>query len=116
MVCIDKGKEIDDKAAVTFSRAFYKALYTSGSTICSAFDLAREAVKRENPAASKKFKKLPEECQKCNPLTLGNHFFKRREGTIEIIGELPLLYKVPSRVEPFLFRNRDMFEVMNLMQ
>jgi hypothetical protein len=45
-----------------------------------------------------------------------NQFFKRKAGSVEILGELPLLYKVPSRVEPFLFRNRDMFEVMNLMQ
>jgi hypothetical protein len=66
VICIDKGKEIDDRAAVTFSIAFYKALYTSGTTICGAFDLAREAVKRENPTASKKFKKIPEECHLCN--------------------------------------------------
>ncbi len=68
VICIDKGKEIDDKAAVTFSRAFYKAIYTSGCTVCAAFDLGREAVKRENPTASKKFMKLPENCQKCTSM------------------------------------------------
>lgn len=67
VICIDKGKEIDDKAAVTFSRAFYKAIFTSGRTICSAFEIAREAVKHDNPTAFKKFKKIPEEdCTKCN--------------------------------------------------
>ncbi len=34
VICIDKGKEIDDKAAVTFSRAFYKAIFTSGCSVC----------------------------------------------------------------------------------
>ena len=82
--------------------------------MCKAFEAAKEAVKRENPNAAKKFKKLPEECHRCNNLKV-HGLFKRKEGSIEIIGELPLLYKVPSRVEPFLFRNRDMFEVLNLM-
>jgi len=48
-VCIDKGKEIDDKAALTFSRAFYNGLFTLGLKICEAFELARETVKRESP-------------------------------------------------------------------
>lgn len=119
VICIDKGKEIDDKAALTFSRAFYKALYTSGKTICEAYEMAKEAVKRESPIASKKFKKLPEECNHCNSsqeIQISKSVFRRKKGLVEILGELPLIYKIPSRVEPFLFRNRDMFEVLNLMQ
>ncbi len=117
VICIDKGKEIDDKAALTFSRAFYKAIYTSECTICEAFEMAKEAVKRESAVASKKFKKLPEECNFCNSQNelIAKSVYKKKQGLIEIIGELPLIYKIPSRVEPFLFRNRDMFEVLNLM-
>ena len=113
VICIDKGKEIDDKAALLFSRAFYKSLYVSGNTVCAAYNMARDTVKRESPGTFKKFKILPEDCPHCN--LEQRKLFKRKFGIVEIIGELPLIYKVPSRVEPFMFRNRDMFEILNLM-
>ena len=45
VICVDKKKEIRDKAAIVFSRTFYSCIFKSSAfTICEAFDIAKQSV------------------------------------------------------------------------
>lgn len=37
VICVTTEKELNDKAAVTFSREFYKAIYRKDISICEAY-------------------------------------------------------------------------------
>lgn len=37
-------------------------------------------------------------------------------GEVEYTGLWPKIFKIPSKVEPFLFRNKDMFDVIRYLQ
>ena len=47
MVCIKTGKEVLDKAAIDFTKAFYKEIF-EGQKVCEAFNQAKESVKFHN--------------------------------------------------------------------
>ena len=41
---------------------------------------------------------------------------KMQQGDVEYFGVRPKLFKVPSKVHPFLFRNKDMYDVLTMLQ
>lgn len=36
-------------------------------------------------------------------------------GEAEYTGLWPKIFKIPSKVEPFMFRNKDMFDIMKFL-
>ena len=44
-----------------------------------------------------------------------DHRQKRRDGTLNRLDEVSLLNFFPNKVSPFLFRNKDMFDVLKLL-
>jgi hypothetical protein len=46
VICVREGAEVLDKAALIFTRHFYKLIF-SGTMICEAFNLAKAAVEFE---------------------------------------------------------------------
>lgn len=58
VICVKEGKEVLDKAALIFTKIFYKQIF-KGTLICEAFELAKEAVRFEiNIGSSEMFKML----------------------------------------------------------
>ena len=50
VICVKKEFELDDMAAISFSTEFYGQLFSNQKrTICEAYNLARENVKKSNP-------------------------------------------------------------------
>ena len=45
-------------------------------------------------------------CPERNPIS-----DKMKRGDIEWVAKYPQVYKIPSCVHPFLFRNRDMYDI-----
>jgi hypothetical protein len=132
VICIKSEKQIKDEAAVLFSKVFYQEIFSNKSTICQAFWRAREEVKtdgRYHEEVSKFMLLLHDtktnvnsdatdrQCKTClDPKCKQGLAEYIREGTVEFDGISPKIYKIPSRVEPYLFRSKEMFEILMLLQ
>ena len=48
VICVEKTRTLNDKAAVLFSRTFYSIVFGSDKiTICEAYNLAKDTVERK---------------------------------------------------------------------
>lgn len=115
VICVNKLKEIKDKAAIKFSRTFYSSVFGSENTICAAFYSAQHSVE----AAFSK-----EEASKLKLFTPANHCCKGNPvyramgpGSIEFIGKIdPYVMRIPNRVGSSYGRNEEMFHILTLLQ
>jgi hypothetical protein len=46
-ICISRSRQVNDKAAIRFSRIFYGHVFNSKQSICSAFNSAKASVGKE---------------------------------------------------------------------
>eukprot|EP00347_Sterkiella_histriomuscorum_P010299 403376838 len=115
VICVDKSKAILDESAILFSRTFYTTVYSSDVSICKAFQSACKVIENVfKKAEADKFKLIIPDghvCPDTNPI-----YHEMEYGEIEYFGTWPKIFKIPSRVEPFLFRNKDLFDIIRLLQ
>jgi hypothetical protein len=116
VICIEQDRTIKkDEAAAKFTNVFYSALYTSFLPICKAYASAMKLINDifGSEEVSKFMLLTPESHQpkQCRPLLTDI----LREGKIKNYTVTPRIMKIPSKVAPFLFRNKDMYDVLNMM-
>jgi len=120
VICINQNQTILDKAAVDFSKFFYDEVFDNYSTICEAFDRAKAQVQNIYGAyhANKILLKTNPDTheqanlQKCRKAKRND---KVPDGFINRMDQFSILNNFPTKVRPFLFRNKDMFEVLKLL-
>ena len=121
VICIRNGERISDKASIRFSRVFYETLFVKNYNVCTAFNIAKEEVKNViNGSEANKFILLiqgqdntngdiSDYCHKCYGFSNFNH------GQLTNIDSKPIFDLIPSKVEWFIGRQQDMYEIINLL-
>ena len=65
VICIDMNKQVKDKAAVDFSKTFYRHIFEYNLSICEAFNTAQSVIaERYSDLEAKKFMILKNEDHK----------------------------------------------------
>lgn len=116
VICINQNQRILDKAAVDFSKFFYDEVFDKFCTICEAYANAKQQL--ENIYGSFHANKVL--LKTCDGHDVKNCAFKdhrqqRKHGFLKRLDEESHLNYFPNKVRPFLFRNRDMFDVLKLL-
>ena len=71
VICVEKGRFVLDKAAISFTKTFYEQLYLKGEHVCTAFDVAKRSVAFQcegNEADLFKILTVHDKKQPCSPL------------------------------------------------
>ncbi|CDW83802.1 nb-arc domain protein [Stylonychia lemnae] len=140
VICVRKGFQISDEAAIAFSKNFYHALFSQTVSVCQAFELAKAAMRAE------KNKKIAEESRKFiiikdideianrhsnqnqhnQGITLQDFpdqimkpkihkcttFGPFMKGQVQNVGQEPLFKLETSKVEDFVGRRSEMHEII----
>jgi len=122
VIAVEQNKALLDCAGVTFTRAFYRSLFSTKNryNICAAFKQAKEIVVGKHPeVAPSAYKKYPETqlCEQCKNggINLGSSLLQR-VGKGDIIIERAthsrLIQSLPSDVIPLIGRQNIMLDVI----
>eukprot|EP00347_Sterkiella_histriomuscorum_P016837 403351663 len=111
VICIQQDKEVKDRSAITFSRAFYINVFSSRMTICEAYQNAVFLVEKEfgkNEAAI--FKLKTQDNHQCDEtFALMDNLLP---GKIIPIIKKPKLLIIPSNITKWISRNMETYEII----
>ena len=132
VICIERGEKIRDDASIIFSQAFYLQLFSQTTTVCKAFEFAKEILKcHSNKAIANEYHKFillkdDEEIKTdLNNINFAPSVFKPakkhqcqifgpfKNGNIECLNEKPLFPLEISKIEDFLGRKAEMQDVLS---
>ena len=118
VICISQAEKISDWASLKFSSVFYENLFGKGMSVWDAFVTAQQEVENEiNKTEALKFLLFTREnngdrhgkkhkCSSIQNLT---------EGSLSDYVNEPLFDLVPSKVENFMCREIEMYEITKLL-
>ena len=113
VICIKQDEKILDKASLLFSKVFYETLFTKKYSVCDAYKTARKEVGEtfSKSEANKFMLKIQEDefRHKCKGLT------NLERGEFKNLTEKPLFDYVPSSIDGFIDRQREMYEIIKLL-
>ena len=115
VICISQNQTILDRAAIDFSKFFYAEVFDKYSTICEAYASSKSRVENvHGKFHAEKILLLKSEshgdsCQ-CR-----EERYKPKRGVPKRCGTEYRHENLPTKVTPFLFRNKDMFDVLDLL-
>jgi len=126
VICVKRSEKILDQVAILFAQEFYKTFFLPHGTACAAFEVARAKVMAKTaehvdhtPFLAKrndymKFELLTESGNSMPHSCLTSYVIP--EGLPEEINP-PMMYKdIPTRVENFIGRSKDMHGVISLLK
>ncbi|CAI2359291.1 unnamed protein product [Moneuplotes crassus] len=118
VICIKQSEEVDDGAALRFSKVFYETLFVKNYTVCASFHIAKEEVRKilKDNEANKFLLLMPQE--------KGHHLNSRskhlcqavtniKPGGLINLGEKPTILSVPSKIDNFVGRQKEMYDIIN---
>lgn len=118
VICIRAGERISDKASLRFSKVFYDTLFVKNYNVCTAFDIAKEEIKKViNGTEANKFLLLKqgEKGSRSSPhqcYALSNF----QVGSLTTVDHIPVFDAVPSNVEGFVGRQQEMYEIIDSLE
>ncbi|CAI2377964.1 unnamed protein product [Moneuplotes crassus] len=118
VICIKQSEKIADAASLKFSSVFYENLFGKGMSVCDAYVTSKNEVANEiNPTEAEKFLLFTQESHgerldkkhKCSAI------HNLTEGCLTDLSEDPLFDYVPNKVEGFICREIEMYQITRLV-
>lgn len=121
VICIRSGERISDKASLRFSRVFYETLFVKNYNVCTAFHIAKEEINKViNATEANKFVLLVQPEKRVKGRQARGHQCKAisnfKEGTLKCLDHKATFDSIPSKVEGFVGRQQEMYEIINLLE
>lgn len=123
VVCIKKGEDVLDAAAIKFTSSFYSNIF-SGQSVCAAFDKAKAKVEFEHPGESQLYMMLVQEQAKLlfsvvpvpNNAKFEHRCYslpKSEPGKLENISAHNLAKKIPNKQKGFKYREKEVYKTLD---
>ena len=120
VICIQRDKKVTDAAWISFSSAFYTALFSEGKTPWESFNIAQQTLsitqnlEGQSALFILKTKSSFDWLHSWNSIvTLNSQWAKREEKSRT---EILLISNIPTAVESFVGRNQDVYNVLKELQ
>lgn len=118
VLCVKRDEKISDEICNQFTELFYTSLFKENMTFCEAFDAAKMKIKTRKyfRGEERKFVMLTKNTNslhQCTRLLLPHDPSETR--TLINLSERPTFRRIPSKVDCFRGRKREIYEVSELL-
>ena len=120
VICIQRDKKVTDEACISFSRAFYTALFSEGKTPWESFNIAQQTLsitqnlEGQSALFILKTKSSLDTLHWWNSIIILNNRWWINDEKVK--NEILLSNNIPSPVESFIGRNQDIYNILKELQ